>query len=96
MPTSNINYSLVPAHCRVGVQAWIEHGRVPGGFLQAVIKNDLFLAAVRADQINAGAFRDYAHFFYNETPSECYGSKDNFDVWKKHEGLAGRLSRKAS
>lgn len=77
---------LIPGHMRSGVQLYIEHGAPPGGFLTAVICNDFAGAAGRADDINRSALGDYATFFYNFAPSECWGSAEKMDAWlQRHQ-----------
>ena len=44
----NIDYSSLPDYMQSGVQYYIEHGYEPGGFLTAVICNDLANAVGKA------------------------------------------------
>lgn len=41
-----------PDHTRDALTSCVEHGYEPGGFLQAVLDNNLVLAAGRADEAN--------------------------------------------
>lgn len=68
-----INYSTLPF--------WIENGIYPGGFLTAVIHNDLVEAIGRADHINRVRIADIVSFFYNEAPSSCWGSPEKAKKW---------------
>ncbi|GAG54001.1 unnamed protein product [marine sediment metagenome] len=82
-----INYTLLPEHIKGGAQRWIENGITPGGFLVAVICNDLKESFGRADDINIHRMFDIVKFFYNEAPGSCWGSKERMIAWKKmHEG----------
>ncbi len=58
------------------LERYTKHGILPGNFLQAVIANDLFLTVGRADYKNIHLIPAYAVYFYNEAPSDCYGSKE--------------------
>jgi len=52
-----------------------------GGFLTAVLKNDLMEACGRADDNNISALPAYAGFLYNYAPMECYGSPEKVRAW---------------
>lgn len=53
----------------------------PGGFLTAVICNDLREAVGRADDGNLANLPAFVAYFYNEAPSNCWGSKEKMDAW---------------
>ena len=46
------NYDLLPEHIRGAMKRYIEDRLQPGGFLEAVLSNDLAGAFGRADHIN--------------------------------------------
>ena len=75
------NYDLIPEHCRDGMKMYIEHGVIPGDFLQAVITNNLVEAFHRADDTNIAKLQDYAQFLYWEIPSNAWGSEENMIAW---------------
>lgn len=85
----DINYSALPEHCQGAVKRYVEKGIEPGGFLTSVIINNLRGAVGCADAINSLHLRDYVEFFYNEAPSECWGSMDKFNAWIKAGGIEG-------
>jgi len=62
---------------------YVEHGLKPGSFLQAVIQNNLSNACAFGDYENIKNLPAYAHFFYNEVPGDCWGSKDKMNAWIK-------------
>jgi hypothetical protein len=81
-----VNYSKCPSkHMEESVRLYVEHGILPGSFLQAVLANNLIHAAGRADSINAELLREWA-FFLLELPDECWGSWGQVVKWK---GLNG-------
>ncbi len=56
--------------------------RIPtGGFLEAVLSNNLREALGRADDENAAALRDIVAYIYNELPGACWGSPERVDAW---------------
>ena len=97
--TQYINYERLPPHLQGGVQRYIEQGIPPGGFLTAVITNDLFLAISHADNISLAALPEIVRFFYNETPTMCWGTEEKMKAWiktghKKYTDLSEYIERK--
>ena len=76
-----INYESLPEGLQGGLMQYIEHGIEPGGFLKAVLTNDLFGAFGQADSINRHRMFDIFQWLYNEAPSQCWGSKERFEAW---------------
>jgi hypothetical protein len=72
---------LIPDHMFGAVKRYIMQGIPPGSFLTAVICNDLREAFARADDQNAAAMHGWIKFFYNYTPSGCWGSPDAYRGW---------------
>lgn len=52
-----------------------------GGFLTAVVENDLFEALGHADSYNRATIYQICHFIYNELPAGCWGSPE---IVKQH------------
>lgn len=92
MDMNKANWSLIPEHCRAGLREWIENGVVPGGFLCAVLENDLSRAVQRADMTNRKALPDYVTFLYTYAPRGSWGSPRNMEKWAAHQGLKGRAA----
>lgn len=61
-----------------------------GGFLGAVIENNLAEAFGRADDRNRDAMYQYASCMYNEFPAGSWGSRDEMAAWIEGGGLWGR------
>jgi hypothetical protein len=72
---------LMPQHMRAGMARWIVFGIRPGGFLTAVLHNDLFGALKQADDINMRSLPEIGMFLYNYAPSLCYGSQSKVSDW---------------
>lgn len=85
----DIDYGLLPAHIRSGVQVYIETGRLPGHFLQAVISNNLSTSFGLADEISRERLFDIVSFFHNEAPGPCWGSVEKMHAWAAQDGLSG-------
>lgn len=84
-----LNYEKCPEKFRGGIQRWVEEGIYPGGFLTAVLENDLMEAMVRADEDSVQQLHSLIGFFYNEMPARSYeqlwGSKEVCQ--KYHDGM---------
>jgi hypothetical protein len=87
-----INYDTLPAHMRDGAQLYVEHGKLSGGFLTAVLENDLVAAVSNADHVNLMFLHSWASWLYNEAPVSCWGSKEKVKVWCEAGGLVGLRS----
>lgn len=78
--------SMVPEHCRASLMDYVMLGQRPGGFLSAVLSNDLYGALCRADDINVDRMGVYAHCL-NRLPSACWGSREAYEAWIEKGGL---------
>lgn len=63
----------IPEYMHGGIVRYYENGIPPGGFLTAVINNDLQMAVGRADSTNKECLPAYIMWFYNEAPSGTWG-----------------------
>ena len=92
------NYSHIPEATREGLDAWASSGRPTGGFLRAVLENDLRGALSRADHENARAIAAIVSYCHNELPGGCWGSPERYRTWpeerEKLQALTARLNRK--
>ena len=80
---------LIPGHMIGGIKRYILHGIPPGGFMSALLSNDFFGAANKADEENGEALMGWARFLYNHVPAGSYGSPARFDAWLDKGGLLG-------
>jgi hypothetical protein len=71
----------VPAHMIGGIDRYVEHHIEPGGFLRAVLENNLKEALGRADMENRYALFDIVSYIYNECPFQCWGSPEKVGLW---------------
>lgn len=58
------------------------HGTRPGGFLEAVLSNDLFDAYGRADNFSKADMDLIVKFVYNQLPGDCWGSREKVKQWR--------------
>lgn len=90
------NYSfrgfVIPERMGPALDAWIASGKLPGEFLQAVLRNDLREAVVRADPENLIALPAYIGYLYNEAPAACSGSPEKVKAWAERFARAGSTS----
>ena len=76
----------VPDEIIESIQRYVEHGIPTGGFLEAVICNNLREAVGRADHKNILILPAIVSYLYNECPMGCWGTADSFKEWisRKH------------
>lgn len=79
----------IPPHMHGAMRRWVMQGIMPGGFLSAVLSNDLMGAAGRADDENRDRLIDYCTFLYSHAPSGCFGSPTVVASWNEDGGLEG-------
>ena len=72
------------------LERYIEHGIPTGGFVEAVLSNDLFDAMARADDINQHLIHEIVSWIYNYAPSSCHGSRERCFQWIKAGGEKGQ------
>lgn len=72
----------VPVHIRDSIVHYILSGRYVGGFLSAVISNDLKGAVMLADDKNIEALPEIVGYFYEWAPGTCWGSPEALKKWK--------------
>lgn len=53
----------------------------PGGFLTAVLSNDLMEAFGRADEENRATMYAWCMVIYNDIPSGAWGSREKVSKW---------------
>ncbi len=71
----------VPDHLIDGLVAYVAERRPPGGFLRAVLENDLKEAFGRSDLESALGMRYICMWLYNCVPGACYGSPAKVSAW---------------
>ena len=77
------------AHMTDAVERYLLHGIEGGGFLTAVLANDLKGAAGRADVTNLGNLHAWAGWLYNSCPPAAQGSYEKVEAWCRSGGMKG-------
>lgn len=67
---------MIPEHTLAALDRYVNHRLQPGGFLTAVLSNDLFGAVSKADSFNKLALTEICQYIYNEVPSNAWGTYD--------------------
>ena len=71
----------VPEHTQSALKDYIERGVPVGGFLHAVLSNDLVGAVQRADSQNSKAIKDIVSWIYMCAPEPCWGNEAKVLRW---------------
>ena len=77
----HVDYTLIKQSTRDSLDRYVNHHIPTGGFLKAVLENDLQEAFGRADEENCAALFHICAFVYNEIPRACYGSPKKVQAW---------------
>lgn len=76
------DYSRLPSHLRPGLERWIREATPVGGFLSALLCNDLSRAVALADHQSLYALPVLVSWLTNRAPSPCWGSPAAVAEWK--------------
>lgn len=79
----------IPKRITESIDRYVKTGALPGGFLRAVISNDLKNAIGSADDENKAVLDLIVMYMTWETPSKCWGSIVKMDNWAYLGGLEG-------
>lgn len=80
----------IPDMTKENLERYVSHGCHPGGFLYAVLTNDLIGSVANADKFNREALVETVAYIYKALPHTCWGSKEKVTAWmqKKAEERA--------
>jgi hypothetical protein len=73
--------AMVPPTICGALRAYVVDGRLPGQFLQAVLRNDLMDAVCRANAMNLAFLDGIVKYVYNRLPGTCWGSPEKVAAW---------------
>ena len=73
--------ALLPEGLRGGLVRWIVKGIPTGGFLAAVLRNDLAEACARIDHENRPFLPDVVKWLYNYAPGPCWRTPERVAAW---------------
>lgn len=77
------HYPTIPQRTLDTIDNYVLHGLEPGGFVTAVLHNDLAGAVGTADSWNLAALPDIVRYVYNECPSDCWGNQNKVNAYLK-------------
>ena len=72
---------MIPRHTLGGIKRYVENRIPPGGFLTAVLENNLRKSFGQADKANREALFEIVCHCYNKLPSICWGSPEKVKNW---------------
>ena len=72
---------MIPTRTKDAIDRYVEAHRPVGGFLAAVLSNDLAYSFWRADQENRANLFDIVVYCWNEIPAPCWGSPQKVKAW---------------
>ena len=84
------DYTQLPL--KDSIDEYVKTGRPVGGFLEAILTNNLMGACDRADHLNIEVIPVYMAYLYNECPGGCFGSMDMHLAWLDKGGLNGMVN----
>jgi hypothetical protein len=79
----------VPEHLRDGLLRYVLNHVPTGGFLQAVISNDLHEALLRADEKSEAGLLGVVAWCHWNLPGGAYGSPERYKAWLRARGRLG-------
>lgn len=80
----------LPENCIDEVFHYVQCGRSPNNYLEAIIENDLISAVIFADEERKGKLISWVRFIKEVFPRDSYGTKSRYIVWTNSGGLKGR------
>lgn len=85
-----IRLNTLPLHMWASITDYILFGRPVGGFLMALLSNDLKETVARADDVNRDCLLTWVRFLVNDMPADSQGSPESVAEWMGRGGLIGR------
>lgn len=73
----------IPKYMRNPLAEYVINHKSVGGFLKALLSNNLFETYEYADDNNIRNIPAYLNYLYNHAPSGCWGSLENYQAWIK-------------
>jgi len=71
----------IPQRILESLGAYVNERRPTGGFLRAILENNLMEAMGRADEDNRQCLFHIVSYIYNELPMDCWGSPEKVRDW---------------
>lgn len=83
MPKNMIDFgdARIPEHTKTSIENYLLYGLPPGGFLTAVLTNNLYGAIASADSQNKDRLADIVRWLQFSAPSNSHGDFDIIRDW---------------
>lgn len=88
----SVDYSLIPERIMNNILGYVEGTEMPGGFLYAVLSNDLFKSIAKADDEVLKMLPLIVHYIHWQVPSACHGSPEHVKEWMNKTRLKESVS----
>ena len=72
---------MIPSHTKAVIDRYVRDHCPTGGFLYAVLTNDLFEAVARADEYNRECLSDICEYIQTHIPSIAWGNPEKVRQW---------------
>ncbi len=82
---SKTDYSLIPERIMSNLLYYVKGEEAPGGFLYAVLCNNLFAAVSRADEEIKPLIPLIVQYIHWEVPGGCHGSPEHVKRWMEEK-----------
>ena len=79
---------MIPDRMKLAIDAYVNDRRPVGGFLTAVLSNNLKESFAMADEDNRAHLYDIVRYCHNEIPFVCWGSPQKVKAWLQREDLS--------
>ena len=76
---------MIPERTLEGLKRYVKDKIPPGGFLTAVLENNLLNSFQRADGENRQAIPEIVYYVRNHLPANCWGLPEKVKKWLKRE-----------
>ncbi len=87
------NQSKIPSHFIAGLERYLAFGIHPGGFMRAILSNDLVDVINRADADALSCLRPLSLLVFDCIDTRAWGTRQRVDEWMEHQGYAGITGR---
>ena len=72
----------IPPAIKSALDGHANYGRDTGGFVAAILHNDLAEAVARADSESMAALREIVQYAWNVLPGPSWGSREKAAAWR--------------
>jgi len=76
----------IPKRTKDTIDNYVKQMWRPGGFVQAVLENNLCQAFGRADAENRKCMEDIVRYVYQNVPNAAWGSPEIVESWLAYKG----------